>query len=163
MFLAVLWSLTKLMKGLCTRIFCSALLRISQDSDLTLNFLSRVQRLMHRNFQISLMKHLYLEYQVCEIFLHVMYLTYPNTRLWDLRFPQQCCWRFRFSGIKPAVNITRDMQFKGARMYPVASLCLLVHLYASTRKFLNNCHEILYWGVVLKSDNRFKFCLKLVK
>ena len=95
MFLAVLWSLMKLTKGLCTRIFYSALLRILQDSGLILNCWSQVQRLTHKNFQISLIKHLYLEYQVREIFLHVMYLTYPNTRLWDLRLPQQCCWRFQ--------------------------------------------------------------------
>jgi len=36
--------------------------------------------------------------------------------------------------MKPAVNVTRDMQQKVAKVHPVASLYLLVHLYTCNNK-----------------------------
>lgn len=159
MFLAVLWSLMKLMKGLCTRIFYLALLRISQDSGLILNCLSQVQRLMHRNFQISLMKHLYLEYQVCEIFLHVRYLTYQKTRFWDLRLPPQCCWRFQVFRNETSSQCYQGYATKSSQSASCSftvPACPFVHMQQQ-ENFWTDCHEILYWDVLLKSDNTFQF------
>jgi hypothetical protein len=36
--------------------------------------------------------------------------------------------------MKPAVNVTRNMQRKVAKVHRVASLCLLVHLYACNKR-----------------------------
>jgi cell shape-determining protein MreC len=40
--------------------------------------------------------------------------------------------------MKPAVDVTRDMQRKVAKVHPVASLHLLVHLYACNNNNNNN-------------------------
>ena len=73
--------------------------------------------------------------------------TYPNTKLWDLRLPQQCCWRFQVFRNETSSQCNRGYATKSslsASCSFTVPTCPSVCMQQQENSW-TDFHEILYW------------------